>query len=64
MPAMWKEKIGEDQPIPDLESAKHSQGILLCTRPIPIENLNSKQIYNIILRNDNHIPTTAKISQR
>ena len=64
IPAIWKQKISEDQPIPDLELAKHSQGILLCTRLIPIENLNSKQIYDIILRNGNHIPTAQKTLQR
>jgi hypothetical protein len=63
IPAAWKEKIGEDQPIPDLEAAKHTQGILLCTRLIPTENLNSKQIYDIILRNSNHIPTAQKTLQ-
>ena len=50
IPATWKLKICEDQPIPDLELAKHTQGILLCTRLIPIENLNSKQIYDIIAK--------------
>ena len=64
IPALWKQKIAEDLPIPDLDTAKHSQGILLCTRLIPIENLNSKQIYDIILRNDNHIPTAQKTLQQ
>ena len=39
IPAAWKLKIGEDQP---MDLAYHSQGLLLCTRLIPTENLNSK----------------------
>jgi hypothetical protein len=61
IPAAWKLKIGEDQP---MDLAYHSQGLLLCTRLIPTENLNSKQIYDIILRNENHIPTAQKTLQR
>ena len=49
IPRSWKQKLAEDLPIPDLESVKHVQGLLLCTRLIPAENLNSKQIYDIML---------------
>ena len=64
IPFTWKEKIIEAHPSPAMESYKHQQGILLCTRLIPLENLNSKQIYDIILRNANHTPTAQKTLQR
>ena len=63
IPASWKQKIGEE-PMPALESYKHHQGMLLCTRLIPLENLNSKQIYDIVLRNANHTPTAQNTLQR
>jgi hypothetical protein len=64
IPQAWKQKLAEDLPTPDLESAKHMQGLLLCTRLIPAENLNSKQIYDIMLRNENHTPTAQRTLQR
>ena len=54
IPNPWKQLIREVFP-PDL--VPHVQGVLLCTRQVPVENLNSKQIYDIILRNESHIPT-------
>jgi len=61
IPPSWKRLIREDFP-PDL--APHVQGVLLCTRLIPTENLNSKQLYDILLRNENHIPTAQATLQQ
>jgi hypothetical protein len=61
IPNAWKQLIRDDFP-PDL--APHAQGVLLCTRLIPTENLNSKQLYDIWLRNENHIPTVQAMLQR
>ena len=36
---------------------QHYQGVLQCTRLVPIEKLISKEIYNILLRNRDHTPT-------
>ena len=63
IPASWKHEIGEDLS-PPIESCKHQQGLLLCTRLIPLEKLNSKQIYDIVLRKTNHIPTAQITLQR
>ena len=64
IPLAWKEKICNEHAFISINPYKHSQGILLCTRLVPLEGLNSKQIYDILVRNANHIPTAQKTSQR
>ena len=57
IPAAWKNKIAENLPVPTLDEAKHSQGLLLCTRLIQTDKLTSRQLSNIRTRNASHIPT-------
>jgi len=64
IPLVWKEKIRNEHSFISINPYMHSQGILLCTRLVPLEGLNSKQIYDIVVRNANHIPTAQKTLQR
>ena len=64
IPLVWKEKIRNEHSLILNNPYMHSQGILLCTRLVPLVGLNSKQIYDIVVRNANHIPTAQKTLQR
>ena len=57
IPTAWKNKIAENLSIPVLDDAKHSQGLLLCTRLIKTDKLTSRQLSDIRIRNDAHTPT-------
>jgi hypothetical protein len=63
IPILWKNMIAEVLPIPDLEEAKHTQGLLHCTRMVPTEKLTSKTLSDILLRNAGHIPTAQTTLQ-
>ena len=55
--------IAEVLPIPDLEEAKHMQGLLLCSRMVPMDKLTSKTLSDMRLRNAGHIPTAQTTLQ-
>jgi len=55
--------IAEVLPIPDLEEAKHTQGLLLCTRMVPMDKLTSKTLSDMRLRIAGHIPTAQTTLQ-
>ena len=57
IPVAWKNKIAENLPVPNLDEAMHSQGLLLCTRLLQTDKLTSRQLSDIRIRNASHIPT-------
>ena len=57
LPTSWKKQINENQLLVADASVQHCQGILHCTRLLPLERLTSKEIYTILIRNRNHVPT-------
>ena len=63
IPTAWKNMIAEVLPIPELEEAMHTQGLLLCTRMVPVDKLTSKTLSDMRLRIAGHIPTAQTTLQ-
>ena len=57
IPREWKIKLRNGEIYEDLQPA---QGVLSCTRLIPLEKLISKEIYSILLRIRDHVPTAKQ----
>ena len=54
IPPEWRQTLTEADPV----DVMPTQGILQCTKIIPLEKLISKQIYTILIRKRAHIPTS------
>ena len=54
IPPDWRQIVRQDAPM----EGNYTQGLLQCTKIIPIEKLVSRQIYSILIRNRNHSPTS------
>ena len=57
LPPEWRQ-IMLNEPRENIGFFQHTQGLLQCTKIVPIEKLISRQIYSILIRNKNHIPTS------
>ena len=56
LPLDWKRSVSEANNVVEISTIPQV-GILQCTRLIPLENLASKQIYSILIRKRDCIPT-------
>ena len=55
LPPEWRQIVCQDAPMAE---GNYTQGLLQCTKIIPIEKLVSRQIYFILIRYRNHSPTS------